>query len=97
MQNQPEFVQRLPDGLSLKLKVIPGASRSQIVGCYGDRLKIKVAAAPEQGKANQAVIDLLKQWLGTDAIEIIAGHGSALKTVKVNGMSSLNAEVIAQI
>ena len=97
MPQQPEFVQRVPDGMHIKLKVIPGASRAQIVGSYGDRLKIKVAAPPEQGKANQAVIDLLKQWLGTDAIEIIAGHGCAMKTVKVRGMSGLSSERIAQI
>ncbi len=96
MPDQPEFVQRVPGGMHLKLKVIPGASRSQIVGGYGDRLKIKVAAPPEQGKANQAVIALLQHWLGTDAVEIIAGHGCAMKTAKVRGMTSLCRELIAQ-
>lgn len=94
--SQPEFVQCVAGGMHIKLKVIAGASRSRIVGGYGDRLKIKVAAPPEQGKANQAVVALLKQWLGTDAVEIIAGHGSAMKTVKVSGMVSLSNELLAQ-
>lgn len=94
MSPQPEFVQCVPDGIHIRLKVIPGASRSEIVGSYGDRLKIKVSVPPEHGKANHAVVYLLKQWLGTDAIEIIAGHGSALKTVMVRGMSSMDIERI---
>ena len=89
---QPSFVQRVDDGIQLRLKVIPGASRSQIVGGHGDRLKIKVAAPPEQGKANRAVVELLKQWLGSNAIEIVAGHGHAEKTVKVTGITGLTAE-----
>ena len=94
---QLPFVQPVDDGIQLKLKVVPGASRSQIVGIHGDRLKVKVAAPPEQGKANRAVIELLSQWLGTKTIEIIAGHGHAEKTAKVTGISRLNADHIAAL
>ena len=88
---QPPFVRRLTDGIELRLKVIPGASRAQIVGVLGDRLKVKVTEAPEQGQANRAVLKLLQQWLGTPAIAIVAGHGQAEKTVSVAGLPGLTA------
>lgn len=69
----------------LNIKVVPGASRDQIVGWLGDALKIKVTAPPEKGKANEAVVTLLAKTLGVrcDTIEIVSGHGSPAKTVDI--------------
>jgi uncharacterized protein len=89
---QPPYVRQTPDGIELRLKVVPGASQSQIVGLLGDRLKIRIAAAPEQGKANRAVISLLSDWLGVSGIEIVAGHSSPEKTASVPGLRGLSGE-----
>jgi uncharacterized protein (TIGR00251 family) len=97
LDEQPSFVRRVADGIELRLKVVPGASRSQIVGKLGDRLKIRVAAAPEQGKANRAVIRLLSDWLGVNGIEIIAGDSSPEKTASVPGLSGLSAEQLRKL
>jgi uncharacterized protein (TIGR00251 family) len=72
----------------LKVKVVPGSSRDQIMGWLGDALKIKVAAPPEKGKANAAVAELLAKWLGisTDDIAIESGHSSPSKVVTIKGM-----------
>jgi uncharacterized protein len=94
---QPGFVRQVNDGIELRLKVVPGASRSQIVGVLGDRLKIRVAEAPEQGKANRAVISLLSGWLGINSIEIISGHGSPEKTVRVPGLRALSVEQLDKL
>ena len=69
----------------LNIKVVPGASRDQIVGWLGDALKIKVTAPPEKGKANEAVVTLLAKPLDVrrDTIEIVSGHGSPAKTVDI--------------
>lgn len=45
----------------LKVKVVPGASRDEIVGWLGDALKIKVTAPPEKRRANEVVVEQQKQ------------------------------------
>lgn len=91
------FLRRNDDGIELRIKVVPGASRSEIVGMLGDRLKIRVAAAPEKGKANEALLLLIADWLGTKNIELTAGHGNAEKTVHVIGVHELSAEQMRRI
>ncbi len=60
-----------------------------VVGVEGDRLKIKVTAIPEKGKANQAVIKLLSKYLGIpkSAMTITSGETSKLKTVLIQEIS----------
>jgi uncharacterized protein (TIGR00251 family) len=70
-------------GYEITLKVVPGASRSEVVGPLGSRLKVRVAAPAEAGKANRAVVRLLREWLGARRVSIVAGLGSAEKTVRV--------------
>jgi len=94
---QPSFVRPLADGIEIKLKVVPGASRSQILGPLGDRLKVKVAAPPEDGKANRAVIELLARWLGTQSIEIVSGHGHPEKTARVHVLRALTDAQLARL
>jgi hypothetical protein len=69
------------------VKVVPGASRSRVVGPLGDRLKGAVAAAPERGAANAEVERLLAERLGVprSAVRVVAGHGDPRKTVAVPG------------
>jgi len=79
----------------LHVKVVPGASRSCIVGRLGDALKVRVAAAAEKGKANAAVIGLLAQAMGLrdSQITILTGHTSARKTVQINGIDQAHLEL----
>ncbi len=74
----------------LGLKVVPRSSRDEVVGWLGDSLKVKVKvkAPPEKGRANEAVVALLADRLGVDAssIAVVSGHGSPAKIVAVDGM-----------
>ena len=72
----------------LKVKVVPGSSRDQIVGWMGNALKIKVMAPPEKGRANGAVVELLAEKLGipADEIEVVGGHSSPSKVLAINGI-----------
>jgi uncharacterized protein (TIGR00251 family) len=72
----------------LRIKVVPSASRSEIVGPLGDRLKVRVAAPAEGGKANRAVIDLLREWLDAEDFEITDGLSAPRKTVRVRGVAA---------
>jgi uncharacterized protein (TIGR00251 family) len=81
---------RDPDGvIRIAVKVAPGASRDAIRGWHGDCLRVSLVAAPERGKANAALIDLLAQALGLpkSAIAIVRGEHSARKTLSVAGLS----------
>lgn len=75
-------------GVVLTVFVQPGAARAGVVGCHGDALKLKVAAAPERGKANAAVVALLAAELGVrpSDVEVLSGHGSRRKRVHVAGV-----------
>lgn len=71
---------------TLLIKAIPGARRDEIAGMLGDRLKIRISAPPEDGKANDAIRALLARELGLKPrdIEIIAGHTRPEKTVQIS-------------
>jgi uncharacterized protein (TIGR00251 family) len=85
----PSFARAVEGGIELSIKVVPGASRSEVAGVLGDRLKVRVAAPAEGGRANRAVVELLKDWLGAREVEIVAGPSGREKTVRVSGLSSI--------
>jgi hypothetical protein len=64
------------------------------VGRYGAAWKIRVAAAPEDGKANAAVVRLLADTLALRArdVEIVSGHASRDKTVTLSGIDDEEIE-----
>jgi uncharacterized protein (TIGR00251 family) len=72
----------------LKLRVSPGAARSSVVGRHDGGWKVRVSAAPEGGKANDAVVRLLADVLSVPAarLAIVSGHASRDKTVSLEGL-----------
>jgi len=72
----------------LRLRVSPGAGRAEIVGRHGDAWKVRVAAPPEQGRANAAVLRLVAETLALprSAVTLVSGHGSRDKIVELAGM-----------
>jgi uncharacterized protein (TIGR00251 family) len=83
----PVFARVVKGCLELRLHVVPGASTTEIVGEHGHRLRVRVAAPPEKGKANEAICDLLEEELGVKGITVVAGHGCREKTVVVPGLT----------
>jgi uncharacterized protein (TIGR00251 family) len=78
----------------LQLRVSPGASRAGIVGRHGEAWKVRVAAPPEGGRANDAVVRLLADALALPQrdIAIVSGHGARDKVVSVAGIAPEEAE-----
>jgi uncharacterized protein (TIGR00251 family) len=78
----------------LRVRVSPGASRSGVVGRYGDSWKLRVAAIPERGRANDAVLDLLAATLDVPRsnVELVTGQAGRDKVVALRGLSAGEAE-----
>lgn len=78
----------------LRLRVIAHASRSVVVGRHGDAWKLRVTAAPERGRANEAVIDLLAETLAVprSSVALVSGAGARDKVVAVRGIARERAE-----
>jgi uncharacterized protein (TIGR00251 family) len=83
----PPYARPVPDGVELRLKVVPNSSRTAIVGPLGDRLKVKVAAPPEAGKANAEVVHLIRKWTGVKGVEVVGGLTNPEKTVRIIGLA----------
>jgi len=81
-------------GTRLRLRVSPGAGRSRVVGRHGDAWKVRVAAPPEEGKANRALLGLLSETLAVPggSLELVAGASSRDKVVLLRGLSSAEAD-----
>ncbi len=81
-------------GAAFTVVVVPGAKRTEIVGRYGDAIKIKVAAPPEKGKANEELLNFLAEKLEVkkEQLEIVAGASSRKKLVSVTGMEPVEVE-----
>lgn len=78
-----------PDGVTVRVKVVPGSSRDRLAGVLGDRLKVTVSAPPEGGKANRAVCELLASLLGMPLkqVTLVLGQTQPMKTILVTGMT----------
>jgi uncharacterized protein len=77
----------------LRLRVTAGAGRNEIVGRHGDAWKVRVSAAPERGRANEALLGLLSARLGLPRSELtlLSGHTAQNKVVELRGLSGAEA------
>ncbi len=72
----------------LRLHVQPGAGRTAIVGRHGDALKVRVAAPPSGGRANEACAQLVAEVLGVKSSQVTlsGGESSRQKRLTVSGV-----------
>lgn len=77
--------------MTVRVKVIPRCPRTEFAGAMADgTLKVRVAAPPEKGRANDALCAFLAVHYGVarDAVAVISGHTAALKLVRIDGISA---------
>ncbi len=79
-----------PEGTEVLLWVVPGASRSEIVGIHDGALRLRISAPPEGGKANRAVVVLLASATGA-RVRLLSGTTSRRKRALLVGMSEAHA------
>jgi hypothetical protein len=78
---------------TLRLRIVPNARRSEVVGSHGDAIKVKVQAPAVEGKANEALLEFLADLLEVPArsVEIILGEKSRDKVVAIADLETEEA------
>jgi len=73
----------------LRLRVAPGAAKAGVVGRHGEAWKLRVAAPPQRGKANEAVLELLAETLALPRsdVTLVSGAASRDKIVELAGLA----------
>jgi uncharacterized protein len=84
------IVQDTKDGAILTIHIQPRASTTEYVGTHGDAIKIRVAAPPVDGAANDPLIRFLAHQLSvpTTSVQIHSGSGGRHKRVLVKGTTA---------
>jgi uncharacterized protein (TIGR00251 family) len=92
------WLRRTADALELCVYVQPRASRDEFAGTHGDRLKIRLTAAPSDGKANAALLTFIAGAFGVpkSAVTLIAGHGSRHKRIAILHPQHIPPDVAAE-
>src|SRR3977135_3183190 len=82
--------------LTFNVRVVPRASHSEIVGEHDGAMRVRIAAPPVDGAANEELVRWLARALSVSrsAIEITAGHSSKIKTITVAGVRASDLEVL---
>jgi uncharacterized protein (TIGR00251 family) len=77
----------------LKIYLQPKASKNEILGPYRDGIKVRVTAAPVEGRANQVLLKFLAKEFGVtpSSLEIVKGHRSREKLIRI--AASLDQEL----
>src|SRR5271165_2021084 len=81
-----------PNGVILPVRAQPGARRNEVRGIQDGALKVCVTQAPERGKANKAIVEVLAKWLGVrkSQIELISGETASQKKFLVREIEQVD-------
>lgn len=83
-------IQSFEAGVRFSVRVQPRASRTDIAGIHGNAIKIRVAAPPVEGAANQELVSFLAKQLGVPraAVRIARGETGRQKVIEVAGVQA---------
>ena len=83
------MITAVPGGIELQIKVIPRAGRTALAGTRDGALLVRLAAAPVDGAANEALIDVIADALGVPkrSVSLVSGERSKQKRLRVLGVS----------
>jgi uncharacterized protein (TIGR00251 family) len=78
---------------TLKLRIVPNAQQDEVVGDYGEAVKVKVAAPAVDGKANAALLEFVARKLDVHprAISLVTGEKSRNKVIAIEGLEPAEA------
>ena len=83
----------------IRLHVQPGAGKTAVVGRHGDAVKVRVAAPPEGGRANDAVVALVAASFDVKlaAVTLLSGQSSRAKRVQIDGIAEAEVERLLEL
>lgn len=84
-----EIVEK-PGSIEFAVRVVPRASRTEIVGEMDGAVKVRVSSPPVAGAANAEIVKLFAKLLGVSrsAVEIVSGQTSKTKRIRINGVEA---------
>jgi uncharacterized protein (TIGR00251 family) len=87
-------IQERPEGCILPVHAQPGAKKSRLVGEHGGALKVAVTARASDGRANQALVEILQEALALarGQIELLSGHTSRQKRFLIRGIGKADLQ-----
>lgn len=92
-----EAIEQGAEGVQLRVRAAPRAKRTEVMGIQGGMIRIRVSAPPNDGAANEELIDFLARTLSVSpsAIRLRSGHASRSKVLHIAGVT--RAEVEARL
>jgi len=88
------LLREVPEGVVLRVRVQPKASREGIEGCSEECLRLRVTAPPVGGRANEACVELIARALEVrrGLVDVRSGHRSRIKEILIRGMTLAQAQ-----
>jgi len=82
--------------LCFKVQVVPRASRSEIVGAHDEALRVRIAAPPVDGAANEELVRVIAKAFNVSgsAVEITKGRSGKRKEVRIKSGSHKTLRVL---
>jgi len=82
-------ISKIDNSIVFEVRIQPKSAKNEIKGLIGHALKVKVTSPPIEGRANKACIDLIAKEFSVrrSHVEIIRGHKSRTKTVRIVGIA----------
>ena len=89
------------DGATLAVRAQPGARKNVVLGEQAGALKIAVTAPPEDGRANEALVEMLRDWLGVkrSQVSLLSGDKNRNKVFLIHGVTveALTTRIVAKL
>lgn len=84
-----EIVEK-PGSIEIAVRVVPRASRTEVVGEMDGAVKVRVSSPPVDGAANTEIVKLFAKLLGVSrsAVEMVSGQTSKTKRIRINGVEA---------
>ncbi len=94
MNATADWLAPVADGVRILVAATPRASRTEVAGIAEGRLRVRVAAPPVEGAANEELVRFLARALGVpkSAVAVTAGAAGRRKTVTVRGVTAAAAQ-----